>query len=41
LHKPLADAVIAGDEDKAAELTERIIDMVCAETLKIAEECND
>lgn len=41
LHKPLADAVIAGDEDKAAELTERIIDMVCTETLKIADECND
>lgn len=41
LHRPLADAVIAGDEDRAVEFTERIIDMVCAETLKIAEACND
>ena len=38
LHRPLADAIIAGDEDKAAELTEMIIDMVCAETQKISEE---
>lgn len=38
LHRPLADAIIAGDEDKAAELTGMIIDMVCAETQKISEE---
>ncbi|MEC9403721.1 MAG: FCD domain-containing protein [Pseudomonadota bacterium] len=38
LHRPLADAIIAGDQDKAAELTEMIIDMVCAETQKISEE---
>ena len=40
LHRPLADAIIAGDEDRAAELTERIIDMVCEETKEIAEEHN-
>lgn len=40
LHRPLADAIIAGDEDKAAELTSVIIDMVCAETQKISEEHN-
>ncbi|WP_269582871.1 FadR/GntR family transcriptional regulator [Roseibium sp. Sym1] len=38
LHRPLADAIIAGDEDKAAELTAQIIDMVCVETQKIKEE---
>lgn len=41
LHKPLAAAIIAGDEEEAAELTARIINMVCTETQKIAEECND
>ncbi|MES0812325.1 FCD domain-containing protein [Roseibium sp. SCPC15] len=40
LHRPLADAIIAGDEDKAAELVTKIIDMVCAETQEIAEEHN-
>ncbi|MCV0427238.1 MAG: FCD domain-containing protein [Roseibium sp.] len=40
LHRPLADAIIAGDEDKAAEITARIIDMVCEETQGIAEEHN-
>ncbi|MES0880960.1 FadR/GntR family transcriptional regulator [Roseibium sp. SCP14] len=40
LHRPLADAIIAGDEDRAAELTATIIDMVCAETQEIAEEHN-
>ncbi|MHA7773508.1 FadR/GntR family transcriptional regulator [Roseibium sp. M-1] len=40
LHRPLADAIIAGDEARAVELTESIIDMVCAETQKISEEHN-
>ncbi|MDN3720619.1 FadR/GntR family transcriptional regulator [Roseibium salinum] len=34
LHRPLADAIIAGDEDAAAGLAGTIIDMVCAETQK-------
>ncbi|POF28244.1 FadR/GntR family transcriptional regulator [Roseibium marinum] len=38
LHRPLADAIIAGDEEKAAGLTATIIDMVCTETQKISEE---
>ncbi len=40
LHRPLADAIIAGDEEKAEELTGKIIDMVCAETQEISEEYN-
>ncbi|WP_428645177.1 FadR/GntR family transcriptional regulator [Roseibium sp.] len=40
LHRPLADAIIAGDEEKAEELTGKIIDMVCAETQQISEEYN-
>jgi len=38
LHRPLADAIISGDAEKAVELTETIIDMVCVETQKISEE---
>ena len=38
LHRPLADAIVAGDEDKATELTAQIINMVCVETQKIKEE---
>jgi GntR family transcriptional repressor for pyruvate dehydrogenase complex len=38
LHRPLADAIVAGDEDTAADLTARIIDMVCMETKKISDE---
>lgn len=40
LHRPLADAIIAGDEARAVELTETIIDLVCIETQKISEEHN-
>jgi GntR family transcriptional regulator, transcriptional repressor for pyruvate dehydrogenase complex len=40
LHLPLAEAIIAGDEERAAELSARIIDMVCDETQKISEECD-
>ncbi|WFE88288.1 FCD domain-containing protein [Roseibium porphyridii] len=38
LHRPLADAIIAGDEDRAAELTATIIDMVCTATQNFSEE---
>ncbi|MBO6892610.1 MAG: FadR family transcriptional regulator [Roseibium sp.] len=41
LHQPLADAIIAGEEDRAAVLSARIIDMVCEETQKIMEECDE